>query len=139
MLQRNFSATAVAKQTRYKTSAASHLLHAHSTTAMDTSPAGKIILENLMHVAGAQGASLGQIKMWLVPQKAENEYDYNINKGYFELLLSQALRELLEKGYVASSNPDGVDDADVRRFSLTEKGAKYLRELAAASEIEQGY
>ncbi|HEX9677251.1 hypothetical protein [Nitrososphaera sp.] len=105
---------------------------------MDTGPAARIILDNLMHVAGAQGASLGQIKMWLVPQKAENEYDYNINKGYFELLLSQALRGLLEEGYVASSLPDGVDDADVRHFSLTDKGAKYVQELAA-SEIEQGY
>lgn len=105
---------------------------------MDAGPAARIILDNLMYVAGTQGASMGQIRMWLVPQKAENEYDYNINKGYFELLLSQALRDLVENGYVASSHPDGVDDGDVRHFSLTEKGAKYLQELAA-SEVEQGY
>ncbi|MEM3159864.1 MAG: hypothetical protein QXJ74_03685 [Nitrososphaera sp.] len=105
---------------------------------MDASPAARIILGNLMHVTGAEGASLGQIKMWLVPQKAENEYDYNINKGYFELLVSQALRELVAGGYVSSSLPDGVDDGDVRHFFLTEKGAKYVRELAA-SEIEQSY
>lgn len=105
---------------------------------MDTSPAARIILGNLMHVADEKGASLGQIRMWLVPQKAENEYDYNINKGYFELLVSQALRELVENGYVSSSLPDGVDDGDVRHFFLTEKGASYVRELAAA-EIEQGY
>jgi hypothetical protein len=104
---------------------------------MDTSPAARIILDNLMHVADANGASMGQIRMWLVPQKAENEYDYNINKGYFELLLSQALKELVADGYVSSSSPDGVDDSDVRHFSLTEKGARYLQELAAA-EIEQG-
>lgn len=106
---------------------------------MDAGPAAKIILDNLMHVADANGASLGQIRMWLVPQKAENEYDYNINRGYFELLLSEALRYLVDKGYVASSLPDGVDDGDVKHFSLTEKGAKYVQELAAASEIEQSY
>ena len=105
---------------------------------MDTDPAARVILGNLMHVAGTQGASLGQIKMWLVPQKAENEYDYNINKGYFELLLSHALSDLIEKGYVASSLVDGADDGDIRQFSLTEKGAKYVEELAA-SEAEKGY
>lgn len=104
---------------------------------MDAGPAARIILENLVHVAGADGASLGQIRMWLVPQKAENEYDYNINKSYFELLVSQALRELADNGYISSSHPDGVDDGDVKRFFLTEKGAKYLQELAAA-EIGQG-
>lgn len=104
---------------------------------MDASPAARAILENLVHVAGRDGASLGQIRMWLVPQKAENEYDYNINKGYFELLVSQALRELVENGYVSSSHPDGVDDGDVKHFYLTEKGVKYVQELAAA-EMEQG-
>lgn len=103
---------------------------------MEAGPAAQIILSNLVHVAGSDGASLGQIRMWLVPQKAENEYDYNINKGYFELLVSQALGELAENGYVSSSLPDGVDDSDVKRFFLTEKGAKYIQELAAA-EIEQ--
>lgn len=106
---------------------------------MDAGPAARIILDNLMHVAGQDGASLGQIRMWLVPQKAENEYDYSINRGYFEMMLSEALRGLVENGYVASSLPDGVDDGDVRHFSLTEKGAKYLHELAAAGEMEQGY
>ncbi len=103
---------------------------------MDTGPVARIILDNLMHVAGTDGASLGQIRMWLVPQKAENEYDYNINKGYFELLLTHALSELIENGYISSSLPDGVDDDDVRHFSLTEKGVRHLKELAAASEIE---
>lgn len=103
---------------------------------MNAGPAARIILDNLVHVASADGASLGQIRMWLVPQKAENEYDYNINKGYFELLISQALRELADSGYISSSHPDGVDDGDVKHFILTEKGAKYLQELAAA-EIEQ--
>ncbi len=106
---------------------------------MDAGPAAKIILDNLMHVAGQEGASLGQIRMWLVPQNAENENDYSINKGYFEMMLSEALRGLVENGYVASLLPDGVDDGDVRHFSLTEKGTKYLQELAAADEIEQGY
>jgi hypothetical protein len=106
---------------------------------MDAGPAARIILDNLMHVASREGASLGQIRMWLFPQKAENENDYNINRGYFEMMLSEALRHLVENGYVASSLPDGVDDGDVRHFSLTEKGVKYLQELAAAGEIEQGY
>jgi hypothetical protein len=123
----------------YKTSAASHLWHVYDIGVVDTDPAARIILDNLMHVASQDGASLGQIRMWLVPQKAENEYDYSINKGYFEMMLLKALRDLIENGYITSSLPDGVDDSDVQHFSLTEKGAKHLQELAAASKIEQGY
>lgn len=114
-------------------------MHVYDIPVVDTGPASRIILDNLMHVAGRDGARLGQIRMWLIPQKAENEYDYSINGGYFEMMLLNALRDLLEKGYIISSLPDGVDDGDVKHFSLTEKGTKYMQELAAACKNEQGY
>jgi hypothetical protein len=41
--------------------------------------------------------SVNQIKMWIIPQKAEHNDSYNINLGYFELLVKQALRDLLQK------------------------------------------
>ncbi len=41
--------------------------------------------------------SVNQIKMWIIPQKAEHNDSYNINLGYFELLVKQALRDLLQR------------------------------------------
>jgi DNA-binding PadR family transcriptional regulator len=72
--------------------------------------------------------------MWLVPQKAEHESSYDINKGYFELLMKYALRDLLREGYVQSTLPGGVEDGDAQLFSLTEKGAERVEELAAQAE-----
>ena len=37
------------------------------------------------------------IMMWIVPQKAEHNDNYNINHGYFELLVKQTLNDLLER------------------------------------------
>ncbi|AIC14867.1 hypothetical protein [Nitrososphaera viennensis] len=99
---------------------------------MEIEPAARAILSNLTR--GSEGASLGQIRMWLIPQKAEHEYDYNINKGYFEMLLHAALKDLMSKGYVRSSLPDGIDDGDAQVFSLTDKGTRHVEELARQAE-----
>lgn len=99
---------------------------------MEIEPASRAILSNLTR--GSEGASLAQIRMWLVPQKAEHEYGYNINKGYFEILIREALRDLLSKGYVRSSLPDGIEDGDAQVFSLTEEGMKHIDELAKQAE-----
>jgi hypothetical protein len=93
---------------------------------METEPAAQAILANLQ----GRGASLSQIRMWLVPQKPEHDNDYSINKGYFEMLIKEALRDLMSKGYVKSSLPDGVEDGDAQVFTLTEKGARRVEELA---------
>ena len=101
---------------------------------METESASRAILSNLHAGFGSGGASMAQIKMWLVPQKAEHEHDYDINKGYFELLLKHALRDLMQEGYVRSTLPDGVEDGDAQTFFLTEKGARRVKELAAQAE-----
>jgi hypothetical protein len=95
---------------------------------MEADPASIAILGNLQSVGG-QGASLAQMKMWLVPQKAENEHGYNINRGYFEMLLANTLRNLMQQGYVRSTLPDGMEDGDAQLFSLTDKGIRYLEEI----------
>jgi hypothetical protein len=99
---------------------------------MDIEPAARTILSNLMQ--GSEGASVNQIRVWLTPQKAEHEYDYNINKGYFEMLIRAALKDLLAKGYITSSLPDGIEDGDAQVFSLTDQGIKYINELAKNAE-----
>jgi len=101
---------------------------------METESASRAILANLHASFDSTGASLAQIKMWLVPQKAEHESDYDINKGYFELLMKYALRDLLHEGYVRSTLPGGVEDGDAQLFSLTEKGAEHVEKLAAQAE-----
>lgn len=99
---------------------------------METEPAAQAILSNLLQ--GSKSASMGQIKMWLVPQKAEHEYDYNINKGYFEMLIREALKDLLSKGYVRSSLPDGAEGGDAQVFTLTDKGISRVEELAKSQD-----
>lgn len=101
---------------------------------METESASRVILANLHAGSGSTGASLAQIKMWLLPQKTEHESYYDINKGYFELLMKYALRDLLHDGYVRSTLPGGVEDGDAQLFSLTEKGAERVDELAAQAE-----
>lgn len=96
---------------------------------METEPAAQVILANLQD----RGASLSQIRMWLVPQKPEHDNDYSINKGYFEMLIREALRDLVSKGYVKSSLPDGVEDGDAQVFTLTESGTERVAELVKAS------
>jgi hypothetical protein len=102
---------------------------------MQTEIASQTILTHLKSVPDdAAPVSMGQIKLWLVPQKAEHDSDYDINQKYFEMLLRQSLSDLLEKGYIASSVHDGAEDGDARAFSLTQKGEKYIEELAASYE-----
>lgn len=102
----------------------------------ETESASVAILGNL-HSLGKQGASLAQIRMWLVPQKAENEHDYNINRGYFEMLLTDTLRSLMQQGYVKSTLPDGMEDGDAQLFSLTDRGARRVEELVEARKLQQ--
>ncbi|HVX02826.1 MAG TPA: hypothetical protein VHA09_06700 [Nitrososphaera sp.] len=99
---------------------------------MEIEPAARSILSNLTR--GSEGASLAQIRMWLMPQKAEHEYGYSINKGYFEILIREALKELLSKGYIKSSLPDGIEDGDAQVFSLTDEGTKHVEELTRQAE-----
>jgi hypothetical protein len=80
--------------------------------------------------------SMTQIRMWVVPQKGEQDHDYSINQSYFDTLLMQTVGDLIEEGYITSSMRDGIEDGDARVFSLTAKGARYVEELAAAS-VEQ--
>lgn len=100
---------------------------------METEPASRVILGNLYARSGP-GASLAQIGMWVIPQKAEQEFDYDINKGYFEMLIKEAMRELMDAGDVRSSLPGGIEDGDAQVFSLTEKGRKHVEELTAQAE-----
>jgi len=108
---------------------------------MQTEIASQTILAHLKNVSGDRNinpptVSVGQIKLWLVPQKAEHDSDYDINQKYFEMLLRQSLSDLLEKGYITSVH-DSVEDGDARAFSLTQKGEKYIEELAMGYEEQQ--
>jgi len=78
--------------------------------------------------------SLSQIKMWIIPQKAEHDDKYDINRGYFELLVQQTMRDLITNGYIKSSYRDEAEDGDGMVYSLTEKGAKYLEEMTTADK-----
>jgi hypothetical protein len=80
--------------------------------------------------------SLSQIKMWIIPQKAEHDDKYDINRGYFELLVQQTMRDLITNGYIKSSYRDEAEDGDGMVYSLTEKGAKYLEEMTTADKID---
>ena len=102
---------------------------------MQTEIASRTILARLKSMPGdgQPAVSLSQIRMWVLPQKGEQDYDYSINPSYFEAMLRQAMSDLLAGGYIASSVRDGIDDGDARMFSLTRKGVRYMEELAAAS------
>ncbi len=113
---------------------ASHLRDENNNLCMETELASQVILSRLVSAnSGMQegSATMSQMRMWFVPQKAENEYDYSINEKYFEAMLHQAVRFLLEKGYLSASLPDGIEDGDAQLFSLTEQGIKYLEQQAA--------
>lgn len=102
---------------------------------MQTEIASRTILARLDNMSGedSPAVSLSQIRMWVLPQTGEQDYDYSINQSYFESMLRQAMSDLLAGGYIASSVRDGIDDGDARVFSLTLKGSRYVEELAAAS------
>jgi hypothetical protein len=105
---------------------------------MQTDIVSRAILARMKSMSGEDqpGVSLTQIRMWVVPQKGEQDTDYSINHSYFEALLRQTISDLVRGGYISSSVRDGIDDGDARVFSLTAKGARYVEELAAAS-VEQ--
>jgi predicted transcriptional regulator YheO len=96
--------------------------------------ASQIILSHLMrHTVNTNNddtnsVSLNQIKMWIVPQKAEHNDSYNINHGYFELLVKQTLHDLLQNGYIKSSYHDEAEYGEGQMYSLTEEGVRYLEE-----------
>ncbi|MFL6392738.1 MAG: hypothetical protein ACJ71E_11910 [Nitrososphaeraceae archaeon] len=96
--------------------------------------ASQIILSHLMRLTvntnkdDINSVSLNQIKMWIIPQKAEHNDSYNINLGYFEHLVKQALRDLLQKGYIKSSYRDEAEYGEGQMYSLTEEGVRYLEE-----------
>jgi len=80
--------------------------------------------------------SLSQIKMWIIPQKTEHDDKYDINRGYFELLVQQTMHDLITNGYIKSSYRDEAEDGDGMVYSLTEKGAKYLEEMTTSDKID---
>lgn len=105
--------------------------------------ASQMILSQLMSLSvgtdeddNSHSVSLNQIKMWIIPQKAEHDDKYDINRGYFELLVQQTLHDLIIYGYVKSSYRDEAEDEDGQVFSLTEKGMKYLEEKITANQME---
>ena len=106
--------------------------------------ASQMILSQLMSLGIGTGeddtvysVSLNQIKMWIIPQKAEHDDKYDINRGYFELLVQQTLHDLIINGYVKSSyREETEEDGDGQLFSLTEKGMKYLEEKITADQME---
>ncbi|MCI0559029.1 MAG: hypothetical protein MN733_11075 [Nitrososphaera sp.] len=107
---------------------------------MQTEVASQMILANLKS-AGADKkgdppavVSLGQIKMWLIPQKSEHDLDYDINRNYFENLLRHTLNELIAGGYITAIINESIEDGDPEFFSLTQKGSDYVDELAVPYE-----
>ena len=104
--------------------------------------ASQMILTQLMSLNintdedNTHSVSLNQIKMWIIPQKTENDDKYDINRGYFELLVQQTMRDLITNGYIKSSYRDEAEDGDGMVYSLTEKGAKYLEEMTTADKID---
>jgi hypothetical protein len=106
--------------------------------------ASQMILSQLMSLSigtreddTVYSVSLNQIKMWIIPQKAEHDDKYDINRGYFELLVQQTLHDLIINGYVKSwYREETEEDGDGQLFSLTEKGMKYLEEKITADQME---
>jgi hypothetical protein len=105
--------------------------------------ASQMILSQLMSLSigtdddDAYSVNLNQIKMWIIPQKAEHDDKYDINRGYFELLVQQTLHDLIINGYVKLSyREEAEEDGDGQLFTLTEKGMKYLEEKSTADQME---
>ena len=103
----------------------------------------RTILNQLMNLNistngdNTHSVSLSQIKMWIIPQKAEHDDKYDINRGYFELLVQQTLHDLIINGYVKLSyREEAEEDGDGQLFTLTEKGMKYLEEKSTADQME---
>jgi len=100
---------------------------------MQTEIASQTILARMKNTDLSE-ISFAQLGLWIMPQKAEQDRDYDIHKKYFEVLLLETLSDLLKKGYVSSSVRDGVEDGDARAFSLTQKGSMYIEEFVKGFE-----
>ncbi len=80
-------------------------------------------------VDGLSNIELNQIKMWIIPQKTENDESYEINNGYYESIIDQVLDDLTNSGYLHYNFGEGVEDNDEKIFSLTENGLDYASRL----------
>lgn len=54
---------------------------------------------------------MGQVRMWLIPQKSENDHEFDINTASFAPLLSNSLQSLLAH----------IDCSGSADYSLTDK------------------
>jgi hypothetical protein len=66
-------------------------------------------------------ASLNHIQLWIIPQKAEHDDKYDINRGYFELLVQEILHDLIVNGYIKSCYPDDAEEDEQSYFLLLKK------------------
>ena len=64
---------------------------------MQTKIASLTILAHLKNASDDVAVSMEQIKLWLGPQKAEHDCEYDINQNYFEMLMRQTLSNMLEQ------------------------------------------
>jgi hypothetical protein len=74
---------------------------------------------------------LNQIRMWIIPQKAEHDNEYDINRGYFEHVLDETLKDLVKNGLVDVYYKDD-EDGDGKMFALSAEGLKYILGKATA-------
>ncbi len=90
------------------------------------------ILTTFFHKTTTDGLSdieLNQIKMWIIPQKTENDESYEINSGYYESMINQVLNDLTDAGYLNYNFGDGAEDNDEKIFYLTKDGLDYASKL----------
>lgn len=90
------------------------------------------ILTNFLYkttIDGLSNIEINQIKMWIIPQKTENDDSYEINSGYYESMINQVLDELTNAGYLHSNFGDGIEDNDEKLFSLTKVGLDYASRI----------
>lgn len=105
---------------------------------MQTEIADRTILVNMIGAAEglprgeAHSVGLDQIRMWLFPQKSENDHEFDINPAYFESLLNNSLQSLLAQGLITSSPAEDIEYGDSANYSLTDKGYKFAEKLELA-------
>lgn len=90
------------------------------------------ILRNFLYkttIDGLSNIEINQIKMWIIPQKTENDDSYEINSGYYESMINQVLDELTNAGYLHYNFGDGIEDNDEKLFSLTKVGLDYASRI----------
>ncbi len=99
---------------------------------MDNDIIIKKILSNILHETTSnnlQNVNLDNIKMWFIPQKTENDESYEINKGYYELLVKNCLEDLTNKGLLEMHVNDNIEDHIEYCYIITEKGFNYINTL----------